>query len=113
MNQDSVQTAINRFYTLLHWQLAAQLPRPGGDHIYSHGGLISGFETQKIKNGWMLSISKGIDYGAYVLGFKDSGQRRTPRGSLETKNFSLLEKTILFVARNFAIPSGGKVVIDI
>lgn len=113
MNQDTTQTAIDRFYTLLHWQLAAQLPRPGGSHIYSHGGLISGFETQKIKNGWMLSISKGIDYSAYVLGFKDSGQRRTPRGSLETLNFRIIDNTIRSVSSVVAIPSGGKVVIDI
>lgn len=113
MNQDSVQTAINRFYTLLHWQLSAQLPRPGGVHKYSHGGLISGFTSQKVENGWRLTISDGIDYGAYVLGFRDDGTRRDPRGSLETMNFSILEKALLSTARVVAIPTGGKVVIDI
>ena len=45
MYGDSKKTVLDRFYTLLHWQLAAQLPRPGGVHKYSHGALYRGFTT--------------------------------------------------------------------
>lgn len=112
MKGDNLETAINRYYVLLHWQLAAQLPRPGGAHIYSHGGLISGFTTRREGNGWVLTISNGIDYGSYAMGFRDDGTRRTPRGDLERLNFSTIDKTIENVSRLVAVPTGGKVVIS-
>lgn len=112
METDNIQTTIDRFYTLLHWQLAAQLPRPGGIHKYSHGGLIAGFTSQKIDGGWLLTISNGIDYGSYAMGYSDDGTRRIPRGPLEQLNFKIIDKTIENVSRIIAIPSGGKVVID-
>lgn len=113
MEQDTLQTTIDRFYTLLHWQLAAQLPRPGGIHIYSKGSLITGFVSSKTADGWSLTISNGIDYGAYALGFDDDGTRRTPRGELESLNFQILEQAVREVAKIIALPSGGKVVINL
>lgn len=110
---DTTQTAIDRFYTLLHWQLAAQLPRPGGVHKYSHGGLISGFTSKRVQGGWLITISNGINYGTYALGFKDDGTRRTARGELETLNFKIIEWAIMNTARLCALPTGGKVVIDL
>lgn len=112
MIQDNLKTAIDRYYTLLHWQLAAQLPRPGGNHIYSHGGLIAGFQTKRVDGGWLLTISNGIDYGAYALGYRDDGTRRSPRGPLEALNFRIIDKAIQNTSRICAIPTGGKVVID-
>lgn len=111
MFQDSLQTSIDRFYTLLHWQLAAQLPRPGGSHIYSHGGLIAGFTSKRVDGGWMLTISNGIDYGGYAMGFRDDGTRREPRGALEAFNFGIIDNAIANTSRIVAIPTGGKVVI--
>lgn len=113
MEQDTIQTAIDRFYKVLHWQLAAQLPRPGGVHIYSKGAMIAGYTSRKTADGWVISISDGIDYGSLALGFNDDGSKRTPRGSLETSNFKIVESVLRYVANVVAIPSGGKVVINI
>ena len=115
MYGDSNKTILDRYYTLLHWQLAAQLPRPGGIHKYSHGALYKGFNTSITqKNGtkaYLMEISKGIEYGAYAMGFTDSGTRRNPRGPLEKINFQTIEKVTKSVAQVIAIPTGGKVVI--
>ena len=113
MEQDNIQTTIDRFYTLLHWQLAAQLPRPGGIHKYSHGGLIAGFTSKRVDGGWMITISQGIEYGAYAMGYDSAGNKRVPRGPLETLNFGIIEKAIHNTSRLVSIPSGGKVVIDL
>lgn len=113
MEQDTIQTTLDRFYTLLHWQLAAQLPRPGGIHIYSKGALIAGFNSKKKSDGWLISISDGIDYGSYALGFNDDGSKRTPRGPLEAINFQIVEKAIESISKIIALPAGGKVVINI
>ena len=117
MVNDTPQTAVDRFYTLLHWQLAAQLPRPGGIHKYSKGGLIKGFSSNRStdSNGnvtWRLTISNGIDYGAFALGFNADGSRRSPRGELEARNFKIIDTTVKSVAKIIAIPTGGKVVVD-
>lgn len=117
MEHDTKQTVVDRFQTLLHWQLAAQLPRPGGIHIYSHGALYAGYSsTREVDvNGnvtWTITISDGINYGAYAMGFKDDGSRRTPRGNLERINFTTLDKCIESVAKVIAYPTGGKVVIE-
>lgn len=115
MQQDSKETILERYYTLLHWQLAAQLPRPGGIHIYSHGALYKGFTTTVTQaNGskaYLIEISKGINYGAYAMGFDDSGARRIARGPLEKINFSTIDNVTKSVAQAIAIPTGGKVVI--
>ena len=113
MQQDSIQTSVDRFYTLLHWQLAAQLPRPGGIHKYSHGGLIAGVTSRRTSDGWIITISNGIDYGAFAMGYNSDGSKRTPRGSLEALNFSIIEWAITSTARVCALPTGGKVVIDV
>lgn len=113
MEQDTIQTAIDTFYTLLHWQLAAQLPRPGGDHIYSKGALLAGFTSRKTADGWVISISDGIDYGSYALGFDDNGAKRIPRGDLEISNFKIVENAIREISKIVALPTGGKVVVKI
>ena len=114
MEQDNNHTIIDRFYFLLNAQLQAQLPRPGGIHKYSHGGLIAGYQTSRSvdSNGnvtWKITISKGINYGSYAMGFKDDGTKRTPRGPLEKINFSTIEKCCVSVAKCLAMPTGGKV----
>lgn len=115
MQGDSKKTLIDRFYTLLHWQLAAQLPRPGGIHKYSHGALYKGFTTTiTTANGqpaYSMEISKGIEYGAYVMGYDANGGKRNPRGPLERINFATIGKTTTSVAKCLALPTGGKVVI--
>lgn len=116
MEIDSKQTTIDRFQTLLHWQLAAQLPRPGGIHKYSHGALFKGYAStrQVDANGevsWKITISEGINYGAFAMGFKSDGTRRSPRGELEKINFKTIDNCIQSVAKLIALPSGGKVVI--
>lgn len=113
---DSNQTTLDRFYTLLHWQLMAQLPRPGGIHIYSHGALIRGYTSERSVDSlgnaiWKISISNGIDYGASAMGFKETGGRRSPRGSLERINFKTIDNCTKSVAQIVALPTGGKVVI--
>ena len=112
MDKDSIETTVDRFYAVLHWQLAAQLPRPGGIHKYSHGGLIAGFTSKRVNGGWMLTISNGIDYGNYAMGYKDDGTKRYARTPLELMNFRIIDLAIANVSRIVAIPSGGKVVID-
>ena len=116
MEVDSKQTTIDRFQTLLHWQLAAQLPRPGGIHKYSHGALFAGYNSKRQVDGngevtWIITISNGIEYGAAALGFKSDGTRRSPRGNLEKINFKTIDNCTQSVAKVIAIPSGGKVVI--
>lgn len=114
MNQDNIQTIVDRFYFLLNSQLQAQLPRPGGDHIYSHGGLISGFTSsrevdEKGNVEWKITISNGIDYGAFAMGFNRDGSKRQPRGPLEKINFETIKKCCEQVAKIVALPTGGKV----
>ncbi|MGM9971553.1 MAG: hypothetical protein ACI35W_04030 [Anaeroplasmataceae bacterium] len=116
MDIDSKQTTIDRFQTTLHWQLAAQLPRPGGIHKYSHGALYAGYSSKRQvdANGevtWTITISKGIDYGAAAMGFNNDGTRRKPRGRLETINFKTIDNCVQSVAKTIALPTGGKVVI--
>lgn len=113
---DSKQTIADRFYTLLHMQLMAQLPRPGGRHIYSHGALLKGYTTQRTVdiNGnvcWKITISNGIEYGAAAMGFNNSGGRRKPRGPLERINFKTIDNCTQSIAKIVALPTGGKVVI--
>lgn len=113
---DSKETIVDRFHTQLHWQLAAQLPRPGGRHIYSHGALYAGFHSDRFidQNGnvaWKITISDGITYGAAAMGFNEDGTRRKPRGDLERINFKTIDNCTQSVAKSFAFPTGGKVVI--
>ena len=114
MEMDSEQTIVDRFCFLLQAQLQAQLPRPGGIHKYSHGALIAGFNASRSVDAegnvsWKLTISNGIKYGSYAMGYKDDGKKRTPRGPLETINFQTIEKCAVSVAKVLALPTGGKV----
>lgn len=116
MENDDIQTIVDRFQTVLHMQLAAQLPRPGGRHIYSHGALYAGYSSTREVDAqgnvkWTITISDGINYGAYAMGFKNDGSRRTPRGELEKINFVTIDNCIESVAKAIAYPTGGKVVI--
>ena len=116
MTGDSKNTILDRYYTLLHWQLMAQLPRPGGIHIYSHGALLRGYTSERSVDEkgnavWKISISNGIDYGASAMGFKEGGGRRSPRGYLERINFKTIDNCTRSIAKIVALPSGGKVVI--
>lgn len=118
MEQDNIQTIVDRFHFLLNMQLQAQLPRPGGIHIYSTGALLAGFQSvretdEKGNVRWKIVISQGIDYGAYALGFKDDGSKRTPRGPREKINFQTIKKCCEQVAKIIALPTGGKVDINI
>lgn len=121
MNDDPAIVAA-RLYTVLHWQLAGQIPRPGGIHIYSKGATYSKMSTTKNNGVWTIRLSPGVKYSAFEFGYGVSGQRLTPRipkptksnpnpKPLEARNFQIIPQTMARVARLFAIPSGGKVVI--
>lgn len=114
MEMDNEQTIVDRFCFLFQAQLQAQLPRPGGIHKYSHGGLIAGFNAKRSVDEqgnvcWKLTISKGINYGQYAMGFKNDGTKRTARGPLEKINFATIEKCAVSIAKVLALPTGGKV----
>lgn len=112
---ETTQTAAERFYTLLHWQLAARLPRPSGFHIYSTGRLYAGFKTQKLENGWRLIISDGVDYARFALGYKEDGTKMTARTSatgLEAFNFKTIEHCINSVSKVVASANMGGVFVD-
>lgn len=118
MEQDNIQTIVDRFQFLLNMQLQAQLPRPGGFHIYSHGALLAGFQSVREVDSagnvkWKLVISNNIDYGAYAMGFKDDGSKRTPRGPREKINFETIRQCCEQIAKIVALPTGGKVDINI
>ncbi len=74
----------------------ANLPRPGGDHPYSHGATISGLRQwyNPGEGTYNIEISSGIDYGRYELGFNDNGQRMNPRGMLEQYNFRIMDQAL-------------------
>ena len=106
MDED-LNTTAERFYTLLHYQLEAQMPRPGGIHIYSHGAMIENFKTARTSDGWILEMSKGVDYSGYAMGYKDDGSKRSPRGPLERINFQTIESCIKQIAAIVSSDIGG------
>lgn len=94
MENENKEVLAERFYTLLHWMLAATMPRPAGIHIYSKGAMYRGFITEKTIYGWKMTMSQGVPYSQYAMGFKDDGSRRTPRGPLEKINFNTIDDCI-------------------
>ena len=99
MESDSLHTTAERFYTLLFWQLRAQMPRPGGLHKYSHGAMIRGFRGLITSEGYQMTMSEGVSYSHLAMGYKADGSKRSPRGDLEKINFQTIEKCINEVAR--------------
>lgn len=97
MNGDRIETEVERVYTLLFWQLAAQMPRPTGGnepHPYSRGAMVAGFKCEKIADGYKITMSDGVPYSAYAMGYDNSGGRRTPRGPHEAINFETVPNAI-------------------
>lgn len=94
MMDESMETTVDRFYTLLTYQLMAQMPKPGGIHKYSTGNMLANFSTSKTSDGWIIEISKGVSYSGYAMGYDDSGSKRSPRGPLESINFQTIENCI-------------------
>lgn len=102
MNGDRVQTEVERIYTLLYWQLAAQMPRPTGGnepHPYSRGGMVAGFKCEKTNDGFKITMSEGVPYSALAMGYDSSGNSRTPRGIHEEVNFQTVPNAIKMIKR--------------
>lgn len=102
MNGDSIQTEIERIYTLLFWQLAAQMPRPTGHnepHPYSEGAMLAGFKADRTVDGYKITMSAGVGYSALAMGFDSSGNRRTARGPHEALNFATVPNAINMIKR--------------
>lgn len=102
MNGDRTQTEVDRIFSLLYWQLAAQMPRPTGGnepHPYSRGGMIAGFRCERTPYGYKIIMSDGVDYGASAMGYDDSGKRRTARGPHEALNFQTVPNAINMIKR--------------
>lgn len=94
MTNETITTQVERFYKLLHWMIAAQMPRPGGIHKYSTGNMFTHLVTKRIDNGYQIILSDGVPYSNYAMGYDDSGAKRTPRGALETINFSTVDNCL-------------------
>lgn len=112
MVNDSKETLASRFVNLLTMQLKANMPRPGGEHIYSRGNMYRNFHVYKTPTSYIIEISTGVDYSHYALGFRDDGSKRNPRGQLERKNFKLIETQLRAVAAMIASNNGGGVIYD-
>lgn len=110
---DFYEEMTNNFYTALHFQLAAQMPRPAGIHIYSTGNMYRNFVSTKTQNGWVMEMSRGVPYSHYAMGFDDSGNKRTPRGKLEKINFKTIKKCIKTVAETYGAIVDAEVVIQL
>ena len=102
MSGDRIETELERVYTLLFWQLAAQMPRPTGHnepHPYSEGAMLGGFICEKTADGYKITMSSGVPYSAYAMGYDDSGKRRTARGVHEELNFATIPNAIEMIKR--------------
>lgn len=102
MNGDRIQTEVERVYTLLYWQLAAQMPRPTGGnepHPYSQGAMLAGFYCDRTANGYKIVMSDGVPYSAYAMGFDDTGNKRTARGKHEALNFRTVPNAINMIKK--------------
>lgn len=96
---DSLATIRERFYTLLYYQLQAQMPRPGGIHKYSTGRMLKGFTGGRKGEEWWLEMSQGVSYSKNAMGYREDGSKRSPRGPLERINFETIEKCINEVSK--------------
>lgn len=109
---DSSKTISYRFYYLLAYQLMAQMPRPGGIHKYSKGGMLAGFRMYTTATGYQIVMSEGVQYSTYAMGYDKSGTKRNPRGPLEKINFQTIEKCVKSVASIVTSSIGGNVKYD-
>lgn len=107
-----METTVDRFYTLLAYQLMAQMPRPGGIHIYSTGNMLANFSTSKTADGWIIEISKGVDYSGYAMGYEPDGSKRSPRGPLEMINFKTIDNCIRDVSKLISSQGLGGVYVN-
>ena len=110
MQGEDLKTQVERFSTLLFFQLQAQLPRPGGIHKYSKGKLLRNYKMYKIEDGYEIVISENTPYARFAMGYKVDCSKRQPRGPLERINFKTVDNCIQSVSNLVAIPTGGKVV---
>ena len=94
MLNESANVQAARAFKLLHWMLAAQMPRPGGIHKYSKGNMISHLVTKVTPTGYQIIMSDGVGYSNYAMGYDDAGNKRTPRGILEAYNFTTVESCL-------------------
>lgn len=94
MFNENAGVQAERFFKLLHWMLAAQMPRPGGIHKYSKGNMISHLKTKRTATGYQIIMSQGVEYSNYAMGYDDSGAKRSPRGQLEALNFTTVESCL-------------------
>ncbi|MCR5112735.1 MAG: hypothetical protein K6A63_02230 [Acholeplasmatales bacterium] len=110
--EETLDTTIDRFYTLLTYDLMAQMPRPGGIHKYSTGNMLANFSTSKTPDGWIIEISKGVNYSGMAMGYNDDGSKRSPRGPLESINFRTIENCLRDVSSIISSGSLGGVFLN-
>lgn len=108
--EEPIEVTVTRFHIKFHNMMEAQMPRPGGIHIYSTGNMLRNFHSTYINGRWLVELSRGVSYSSYAMGYDDNLNPRHPRGPLERINFKTLKNVTLQTARNIAIPTGGKVI---
>lgn len=97
MFNENAGVQAERFFKLLHWMLANQMPRPTGGndpHPYSKGNMIANLVTKRTATGYQIIMSEGVKYSAYAMGYDDSGAKRMPRGRHEIDNFNTVESCL-------------------
>lgn len=103
MINETAEVQCERAFKLLHWMLAAQMPRPGGIHIYSTGNMLANLVTRRTPTGYQIIMSSGVPYSNEAMGYNEAGQKKTPRGELEAINFttvdSCLNQVMKFIER--------------
>lgn len=109
MQGESLKVNVERLHTLLFYQLDAQLPRPGDIHKYSKGALIRGFKSEKLNDGYLITISENVPYARFAMGYNEAGRKMQPRGKLEKINFKTIENCINQISNIVAKSTGGNV----
>ncbi|MBO5711894.1 MAG: hypothetical protein J6R47_03560 [Acholeplasmatales bacterium] len=112
MEGESLKTLAERFSTLLYHQLRAQMPRPGGIHKYSKGGMLRGFTMKPTETGYHIVMSNDIPYSHLAMGFNADGSRRSPRGNLESINFQTIDNCLRQIGNYVAKGANGRVVFN-
>lgn len=111
MEDEDINVIVQRFFTLLHYTINAKMPRKGGIHIYATGNTFSHMKTELIPYGYRLTISEGVPYSRYAMGYDDNMCKRTPRNGkyskgLEAINFRVIDSSIRTVSKCLAEVGG-------
>lgn len=110
MEEDSSVT-LQRYYALLHYTIAARMPRKGGVHVYATDNMFNNMKTIFSPHLIEMIISDNVPYSHYALGYTENMQKRTPRNGkyslgLEEINFRTIEDSIVTISRCMAEQGG-------